>query len=25
VIWEGIGSQSSGGPSFGARTVTLVE
>jgi hypothetical protein len=25
VIWEGIGSQSSGAPSFGARAVSLVE
>ena len=25
VVWEGIGSQSSGSPSFGARAVTLVE
>jgi hypothetical protein len=25
VVWEGIGSQSSGGPSFGARAVSLVE
>lgn len=25
VLWEGIGGQSSGNPSFGARTVSLVE
>jgi len=25
VVWEGIGSQSSGAPSFGARAVSLVE
>lgn len=25
VIWEGIGSQSAGGASFGARAVSLVE
>ena len=25
VVWEGIGSQSSGSPSFGARAVSLVE
>ena len=25
MIWEGVGSSSAGDPSFGARTVSLVE